>query len=59
MIETIVPHYKNIKDTIKRMAEVYRMVRYGRGPTHEQAYLQGCKDTLDLIKSGKYSLDQI
>lgn len=53
---TIYPH---IEDTIKRQAELYRMVRKGRGETHQQAYMQGAKLILDLLRSGEYSINQI
>ena len=51
--------YPDIRDTIKRQAERHRMRRRGRGTTHEKSYMEGARLVLDLIKSGKYSLQQL
>lgn len=51
--------YLRVEDTVSRQAEVYRMLVKGRGETHEKAYKAGAKLVLDLIRSGKYTLEQL
>ena len=40
-----------IKDAIKTDAERFCMVRKGRGWTHAEAYREGAKRMLELLKS--------
>ena len=51
--------YKNIRDEIKLRGYQYRMMRQGRGNTHEQAFAAGAQLILGLIKSGELSIKQI
>ena len=51
--------YNDINDTIKFNGYRYRMMRQGRGESHEKAYRAGAQLILDLIKSGELSINQI
>lgn len=41
---------------ICNLSKEYAYDRRGRGPTHEEAYKEGCKKTLELIRSGKFNI---
>ena len=38
------------------LSKDYVSMRKGRGPTHEDAYKEGCKKTLELLRSGKFNI---
>lgn len=51
--------HNNLKDTIQHRGYQYRMMRLGRGRTHEDAFKAGAQLILDLIKSGDLTINQV
>jgi hypothetical protein len=48
-----------LKAEIQHRGYQYRMMRLGRGLSHEAAFAAGAQLILDLIKSGELSINQI
>ena len=38
------------------LSKDYVSMRKGRGPTHEDAYKEGARKTLELLRSGKFNI---
>ena len=48
-----------VQAEIQHRGYQYRMMRLGRGHSHEEAYAAGAWLILDLVKSGELSIKQI
>lgn len=49
----------NIQAEIQHRGYQYRMMRQGRGPSHEAAFIKGAQLILDLIKSGELPINKL